>query len=211
MPDLVTVTGPVIGCGGPRGVVRPANSGCAVLGQLIADVTRSPYAAAVTRLVLAPLGMSRSVFPVQPADIGPGAVTGYTVSAVGTFEPAPATVCVLPAAGGLWATAADLVRLGTGWSSLLPAALAREALKPQAARDSGGGSAGLGWFIRARGDTAFVSGAGPDGIASLAIRIRDNRTHLIVASRLILLDSVEDRLLRLWTNPSPHSGRGETR
>ena len=72
VPDLVTVTGPVISCGGPRGVVRPANSGCAVLGQLIADVTGSPYAAAVTRLVLGPLGMSRSAFPAQPADIGPG-------------------------------------------------------------------------------------------------------------------------------------------
>ena len=39
VPDLVTITGPVIGCDGPRGVVRPVNSGCAVLGQLIADVT----------------------------------------------------------------------------------------------------------------------------------------------------------------------------
>jgi CubicO group peptidase (beta-lactamase class C family) len=63
VPDLVTITGPVIGCGGPRGVVRPVNSGLAVLGQLIADVTGLPYAAAVTRLVLRPLGMSRSAFP----------------------------------------------------------------------------------------------------------------------------------------------------
>ena len=130
-------------------------------------------------------------------------MTGYTVTAAGTFEPVPATVCVLQAAGGLWATAADLVRLGTGWSSLLPAALAREALTPQAAPESGGGYAGLGWLIRPRGDTAFLSGAGPDGIASLTIRLRDNRTHLIVASRLVLLDSVDDRLLRSWTNPSP--------
>ena len=211
VPDLVTVTGPVIGGGGPRGVVRPSNVGCAVLGQLIADVTGSPYAVAVTRLVLAPLGMSRSVFPAEPAAIGPRVVTGYTVTAVGAFEPVPAAVCVLQAAGGLWATAADLVRLGTGWSSLLPAALAREALTPQAAPESGTGAVGLGWFIRPRGDTAFVSGAGPDGIASLAIRISDSRAHLIAASRPVLLDSVDDRLLRLWTNPSPHSRKGETR
>ena len=206
VPDLVTVTGPVIGCGGPRGVVRPANSGCAVLGQLIADVTGSPYAAAVTRLVLRPLGMSRSAFPALAADIGPGAVTGHRVTAGGTFEPVPATVCAFPAAGGLWATPADLIRLGTRWSSLLPTALAREALTPQAAPDRGGGSVGLGWLIRPRGDTAFVSGVSPDGIASLTVRIRDNRTHLIMASRLVLLDSVDDLLLRLWTNPSPRSG-----
>jgi len=210
VPDLVTITGPVIGCGGgPRGVVRPVNSGCAVLGQLIADVTGLAYAAAVTRLVLRPLGMSRSAFPDRADDIGPGAVTGYSVTAAGTFEPVPATVCVFQAAGGLWATAADLVRLGTGWSSLLPAALAREALTPQAAAERGGGYAGLGWLIRPRGDTAVISGVSLDGIASLTVRIRDSRTHLIMASRLVLLDSVDDRLLRLWTNPSPRSVTGE--
>jgi hypothetical protein len=115
----------------------------------------------------------------------------------------------LQAVGGLWATVADLVRLGTGWSSLLPAALAREALTPQAAPEHGGGHAGLGWLIRPRGDTALVSGASPDGMASLTVRILDNRTHLIMASRPVLLDSVDDRLLRLWTNPS-HSGRRVT-
>ena len=209
VPDLVTVTGPVIGCGGPRGVLRPANSGCAVLGQLVADVTRLPYAAAVTRLVLRPLGMSDSALPAEAAGIGPRTVAGHSVTAAGTFERVPATVCVFPAAGGLWATPGDLVRLGTGWSSLLPAALAREALTPQAAPEHGGGYAGLGWLIRPRGDTAFVSGTSPDGIASLTVRIRDNRTHLIMASRLVLLDSVDDRLLRLWTNPSPRSGTGE--
>jgi CubicO group peptidase (beta-lactamase class C family) len=201
--EVAAVIGPVVGCGGPRGVVRPTNSGCAVLGQLIADVTGSPYAAAVTSLVLLPLGMSRSAFPASAAGIGPGAVTGYTVTAAGAFEPVPATVCTLQAAGGLWATAADLVRLGTGWSSLLTAELAREALVPQAASESGEGHAGLGWLIRPRGDTAVLGGVGPDGIASLTIRMRDNRTHLTMASRLVLLDSVDDRLLRSWTNPSP--------
>ena len=201
--EVAAVTGPVVGCGGPRGVVRPTNSGCAVLGQLIADVTGTPYADAVTSLVLRPLGMSRSAFPASVTDIGPGAVTGYTVTAAGAFEPVPATVCTLQAAGGLWATAADLVRLGTGWSSLLPAALAREALTPQAASESGDGHAGLGWLIRPRGDTAVLGGLGPDGIAALTIRLRDNRTHLIMASRLVLLDAVDDRMLRLWTNPSP--------
>jgi CubicO group peptidase (beta-lactamase class C family) len=174
-----------------------------VLGQLIADVTGSPYAAAVTSLVLQPLGMSRSAFPASAADIDPDAVTGYTVTAAGAFEPVPATVCTLQAAGGLWAPAADLVRLGTGWSSLLPAELAREALAPAAASANGAGHAGLGWLIRPRGDTAVLGGVGPDGIAALTIRLRDNRTHLIVASRLALLDSVDDRLLRTWTNPSP--------
>jgi CubicO group peptidase (beta-lactamase class C family) len=48
VPDLATLTGLVIACGGTRGVVRPSNGGYAVLGQLITDVTGSPYADAVT-------------------------------------------------------------------------------------------------------------------------------------------------------------------
>ena len=57
VPDLVSVIGPVVTCGGPRGTIRPSNGGYAVLGQLIADVTGAPYREAVTDLVLAPLGM----------------------------------------------------------------------------------------------------------------------------------------------------------
>jgi CubicO group peptidase (beta-lactamase class C family) len=209
VPDLVALTGPVIGCGGPRGEVRPANSGCAVLGQLVADVTGWPYADAATRLVLQPLGMSRSSFPARAADIGPDAVTGYSVTAAGTFEPAPAGVCVMPAAGGLWATAADLVRLGTRWSSLLPAALAREALAPQAPGGRGDGRAGLGWIIRPRGETAFLAGASFDSAASLSVRIRGTLSQLIVTNRAVPVDAIERRMVRSWTNPA-HSGLGET-
>ena len=93
---------------------------------------------------------------------------------------------------------------------MLTAELAREALAPQAASESGEGHAGLGWLIRPRGDTAVLGGWGPDGIAALTIRLRDNRTHLIMASRLVLLDSVDDRLLRSWTNPSPHADSAQS-
>ena len=142
VPDLVSVTGPVVGCSGPRGAVRPSNGGYAVLGQLIADVTGIPYAEAVTRLVLGPLGLAGTSFPALAADLGPDPVTGYTVAASGEFAPVPAVVCVLPAIGGLWCTAAELVRLGTGWSSLLPAELAarggQAADRPDARRAADG-------------------------------------------------------------------------
>ena len=36
---------------------------------------------------------------------------------------------------------------------------------------------------------------------ALAIRIRDNRTHLVLTSRLIPVNSIEARLLQAWTNP----------
>ncbi len=202
VPDLVTLTGPVIGCSGTRGVVRPSNGGYAVLGQLIADVTGAPYAEAVTRLVLEPLGMSSSSFPTRSADLGPDAVTGYDVTPQGTFVPVPARLCTVPAVGGLWATAGDLVRLGARWSSLLPAALAREALTPQAAPGAGGPRAGLGWLLSPRGDVAAHGGAGGGATASLLVRVHDNQVHLTLTNKSTPLDPIANRVLRSWTNPT---------
>jgi CubicO group peptidase (beta-lactamase class C family) len=201
VPDLVRLAGPVIAWGGTRGVVRPSNGGYAVLGELIDDVTGSPYADAVTRLVLEPLGMNDSSFPAGVADLGPDAVTGYNLTTEGTFVRLPAQVCTIPAVGGLWATAADLVRLGSGWSSLLPGTLAREALTPQVAPEPGGRQMGLGWLINPHGDVAMHAGAGPGATASLLVRLRDNQAHVIMTSRLIPIDPIHDRVLRSWTNP----------
>src|SRR6266511_3261720 len=202
VPDLVTLTGPVIACSGTRGVVRPSNGGYAVLGQLVADVTGSPYAEAVTRLVLEPLGMGGSSFPARAADLGSDAVTGYDVTPEGAFAPVPVRICTVPAVGGLWATPADLVRLGAGWLSLLPPALAREALTPQTAPGPRGGRVGLGWLISARGDIAVHGGAGGGATASLLVRIRDNQVHLTLTNKSTPLDPINDRVLRSWTNPT---------
>jgi CubicO group peptidase (beta-lactamase class C family) len=196
VPDLVSVTGPVVACSGPRGAVRPSNGGYAVLGQLIADVTGIPYAEAVTRLVLGPLGLTGPSFPARAADLGPDAVTGYTVDASGAIAAFPAVVCALPAIGGLWCTAAELVRLGTGWSSLLPAELAGEAVRPQTGPMPGGQRMGLGWIISPRGDLAVHAGAAPPASTFLRLHIRTGQVQVILASRLIWLSPLNDRLLR---------------
>jgi CubicO group peptidase (beta-lactamase class C family) len=197
VPELVTLTGPVLACDGPRGVVQPSNGGYAALGQLVADVTGSPYAGAATRLVLEPLGMSASSFPARTADIGPGAVTGYSVTRHGTLAPVTEMISAVPAAGGLWAPPADLVRLAAGWSSLLPAALADEALTPVAA-EPGQGRAGLGWLISPRGDIALHAGAQDGATAAVLVRIRDRHARVILASSLTSLEMVHDRVLRAW-------------
>ncbi len=213
VPDLATLAGPVVPCHGPRGEVRPSNGGYAVLGQLIADVTGTSFAQAVTRLVLDPLGLRDSGFPARMADIGEGAVSGYSVTADGTFVSVPARICTIQAVGGLWSTGADLVRLGTGWPSLLPPALARQALIPRISQAGtrpggtrpGGAGVGLGWLIGAGGATAAHRGMGSDATASLLNRVRDNRTHVVLTSRQITIDTIEDRLRRSWTDPSPES------
>jgi CubicO group peptidase (beta-lactamase class C family) len=195
--DLATLMGPVIGCSGPRGVARPSNGGVAVLGQLIADVTRTPYADAARSLVLDPLGLRDSTFPMTAAGFGPAAVTSYGLTLEGQFQPLPAQICTVQAAAGLWSTGADLVRLGLGWSRLLPESLAHEALTLQV---SEGLTTGLGWLLSPRGDLAVHAGAGPDATALLGLRIHDYRTHVILTSRMIPVNATEARLLRAWTN-----------
>jgi len=205
VPELPGFLGPVIPASGPRGTVHPSNGGIAVLGQLVADVTGMPYADAATRLVLAPLHLDDSWFPARAADLSPDrdprAVTSYQLTVDGIFETIPAQVSTLQAVAGLWSTGADLVRLGLGWSRLLPEALAREALTPQSGPDPGGGRTGLGWLITPRGDVASHAGANLDATAIVTTRIRDQRTHVVLTPRLIPVNSIETRLLRAWTNP----------
>jgi len=46
------------------------------------------------------------------------------------------------------------------------------------------------------------AGAGPDAVALLRSRVRDGRTHVVLTSRMMTVESVDDRLLRAWTNPA---------
>ena len=132
--------------------------------------TGSPYTAAAARLVLEPLQMSDSSFPARWPDTDPDAITGHNVTPEGAFMPEPARICSIPAAGGLWATAADLVRFGLRWSSLLPEALARKALRPQAAGGPGRGQRGLGWLIDHPSGVIGAAGGALGASTSLLIR-----------------------------------------
>ena len=196
VPELAELMGPVISCSGLRGVISPSNGGICVLGQLIADITGQPYAEAATRLVLEPLGMRDSRFPAKAADIGPDAVTGYTATRDGALEPFPARVSTMPAVAGLWSAGADLIRLGTGWSSLLPAALARAALTPQAEPGPAGMGTGLGWLLDGR--TAMHGGAGFEAVTLLRSRVRDRRTYVVLTSRAVSVESLDNSLRRAW-------------
>jgi CubicO group peptidase (beta-lactamase class C family) len=201
VPDLAALTGPVVACSGPRGVFGPSNGGYAVLGQLIADVTASPYPSAVSRLVLEPLGLGSCSFPARVADIGSGGVTGYNLTSDGIFAPVPAQLCTIPAIGGLWTTPADLVRLATGWRRLLPSALARQALTLQAAPEPGRPGPGLGWIIRPGGEIALHGGSAADSTALLVNRVRDSRAQVVLTTRLIAaMGSIDKELQQSWTN-----------
>jgi len=194
--DLVSLVGPVMACSGPRGTVGYSVGGYAALGQLIADVTGRRYQDAAESLVLRPLGMTGSSFPASWPERD--AVTGYQLDDAGRFEPAPAEVCVNPAMGGLWATAADLARFGAAWGSLLPADLAAEAIRPQAPQGNPGPLFGLGWPLHPGGDLAGAVGGAPGTCTSLLIVPGTGRASVVATTRLIptAIEQVNVRLLR---------------
>jgi CubicO group peptidase (beta-lactamase class C family) len=204
-PALEHVAGPVLACTGRRGGFDYSIAGYAALGAVVAERAGEPYQDAAARLVLQPLGMRDSWFPApSPADQAPGnrspaggrAVTGYGVAADGMFTPLPGTVGDLPATGWLWTTAADLVRLGLGWSSLLPRSLSAQALRPHVAQPNGA-QHGLGWILNERTGLAGHSGAGPGTAASLLVSLDGRHACAAMANRQILLDAVAGRALAL--------------
>jgi CubicO group peptidase (beta-lactamase class C family) len=197
--SLASLAGPVMACAGPRGTVRHSNSGYAVLGQLVADVTGSRYEEVAESLVLRPLGLADSFFPAGWPE--QHVVTGYRLDDGGRFRRAPAQICVISAMGGLWSTAADLSRFGATWTSLLPAGLAAEALRPQSASGSAPGPRfGLGWPLRPDGSVAGLVGGGVSGtVASLLIVPGAGRAAATMMSRLIptVVEEINGRLLSL--------------
>jgi CubicO group peptidase (beta-lactamase class C family) len=195
VPDLVSLLGPVVGCHGTRGVVQPSNGGYAVLGQLAADLTGSSYLDTVTRLVLDPLELTGSSLVTEDTDLGQDVVTGYQVTAAGILQPA-VMICTIPAVGGLWATPADLVRLGLGWARLLPTELAREALTAQTPPGPAGRAMGLGWLLSPDGQVGLHAGVGPGATAAL-LHLPGGQVWVIVTNRAVPLDTIIDRLLHL--------------
>jgi CubicO group peptidase (beta-lactamase class C family) len=118
------------------------------------------------------------------------------VAGDGSFEPAPAEVSTLPAAGGLWSTAADLVRFGRGWAALLPGDLAREAIRPQAAQRAGGPEVGLGWLLNRPKDVSGQAGGGPAAASSLIVVPSSGRVSVTMTNRMVPIEPVNARLVR---------------
>jgi len=196
--DVAEVLGPVAGCSGPRGEFAYSDGGYAVLGQLIADRTGTPFAQAATRLVLEPLGMADSWFPTQ-APVPPDAARGYRLDEAGSLAGEPPRVFALQSAGGLWSTGPDLVRFGSGWRTLLPAELAEQALRPQAPQRDVAEETGLGWGLRRAMDVAGQAGAGPGFAASLIMRPSTGRTIATLTNRLFTVLALNVELIRVAT------------
>ena len=207
VPDLAALFGQVLACGGPRRIFRFRPGSYAALGQLVADVTGTAYADAAARLVLRPLGMAASSFPASVAEVGTGVVTGYEV-ADRSLASVPATIWTVPAACGLWTTAADLVRLAAGWSSLLPAGLVRETFRPHTRTGPGEPSVGLGWGVYPDGDRAGTGGLSLGTSAFLLIRRTSGQVQVALTNRHYPMEELAGRVLdAVASGPGIPSGR----
>ncbi|HEV8567152.1 MAG TPA: hypothetical protein VGQ92_08645 [Actinoplanes sp.] len=112
-------------------------------------------------------------------------------------------ICTIPAVGGLWATPADLVRLGLGWTRLLPTELVREALTAQTPPGPTGRAMGLGWLLSPDGEVGLHAGVGAGATAAL-MHLPGGQVRVIVTNRAVPLNTVTDRLLHLLTgHPYP--------
>lgn len=144
----------------PGALWRYAGGGTTVQQLILTDQTGESFPILMSRLVLAPLGMTRSTYeqPLPEARWGEAARAhrGSGITIPGRWHTYPEM-----AAAGLWTTPTDLARwslaIAAAWSgarsSLLPQAVAREMLTPQK------GDYGLGPGLNGAGP-AFSFGHG---------------------------------------------------
>jgi CubicO group peptidase (beta-lactamase class C family) len=198
--DPVELYGEIVGCSGARGTFTYSRGGYAVLGQLVAELTGATYTEAVTRLVLEPLGMGDSSFPAElpkaASDADDGRVRGHRLDEEGTFEREPERHFVFRAAGGLWSTARDLLRLAVGWQRLLTEELAAEALRPQVRAGDRASSIGLGWMLRPDLGFAGHNGHCPGSAVSLILKPGEARAGVVYTNRTVPIERVNAQIMR---------------
>lgn len=85
-----------------------SNHGFAALGQIVEDVTGTPFAAYVREHVFDPIGMARTAF-APSAEMQTHLATGYALGRRG-LRPVRHREIPTPAGGGLYSTAADMAR-----------------------------------------------------------------------------------------------------
>ncbi len=138
-----------------------ANIGYALLGRVIAEVTREPYAEVVRERLLEPLGMTSTTFDAADAR---SRATGMHPTAGGLVTQGEGPPGAFSPMGGLWSTVADLAR----WIDFLESAWA----------DAPEVGALSRWSRREMQRPHIVVGHEPDGSIDsygMGLRITDHR------------------------------------
>jgi CubicO group peptidase (beta-lactamase class C family) len=164
------------------------NSGLLVAGRIIEVVTGQTYRDAMHDLLLGPLGLEQSTFDPQVVLAGPHS-EGHAATADGPrVQHPPFIPRNAEPAGGLSATAADVLRyarfqMGDGAGLLRPETL-RRMQSPQAPPPAAGDRVGFTWFVHTRGTPAFQHTGGTYGQASLLEVLPEQGLALVVLTNL---------------------------
>jgi CubicO group peptidase (beta-lactamase class C family) len=166
---------------------RYSGGGTSIVQQLMMDVTGEAFPALMHALVLNPLGMATSSYRQPlPESHWQEAASGHRTGG----GPVAGQWHIYPemAAAGLWTTPSDLARLAIGIQraaagepgGILSQAMARAALTPQIARETGG-HLGLGFMLSGSEEhRRFGHSGGNEGFRCLLTAYRDGGSGAVV-------------------------------
>ncbi len=185
----------------PRSRYSYSNTGYLLLGRIAELAGREPFAAALERRLITPLGLRHTRY--EPARGGPGMAEGYTPLGLGPVEPAvPEGTGWIGAAGGLWSTPTDLLTwdlaLMTG-QVLSPASFATMST-PRTLSDGRTSGYGCGQSIRDRGPVLVLQhGGAVSGFNARNAFIPSSRSGVVVMANADwaggVLDAIESAVL----------------
>lgn len=185
----------------PRSRYSYSNTGYLLLGRIAEIAGREPFAAALERRLITPLGLRHTRF--EPARGGPGMAEGYSPIGLGPVEPAvPEGQGWIGAAGGLWSTPTDLLAWDLALMSgqvLQPASFAIMST-PRTLTDGRTSGYGCGQSIRDRGPVLVLQhGGAVSGFNARNAFIPSSRSGVVVMANADwaggVLDAVESAVL----------------
>ena len=178
-----------------------SNTGYLLLGRIAEIAGREPFATALERRIIEPLGLRHTRY--EPARGGDGMAEGYTPLGLGGAEPSiPEGQGWIGAAGGLWSTPSDLLAWDLALMEgrvLSPAAFATMRT-PRTLTDGRASGYGCGQSIRDRGSVLVLQhGGAVSGFGARNAFIPSSRSAVAVMANADwaggVLDAIESAVL----------------
>jgi CubicO group peptidase (beta-lactamase class C family)/D-alanyl-D-alanine dipeptidase len=187
----------------PESHLKYSNAAIATVGYLVQRMTGEPFAKAVKRMVLDPIGMQRSSFE-PTAEIKSNLAKGFMWTTDGRVFPAPTFTLGIDPAGALYTTVTDLARfwsaLVSGKSTLQPSTL-DQMLIPQFAKPGATRGYGLGFAIsELDGHRVIGHGGAIYGFATTFFGLPAEKLGVVVVATKDTSNAVTNRIGRTAIN-----------
>jgi D-alanyl-D-alanine carboxypeptidase len=178
-----------------------SNTGYLLLGQIVEHAAAEPFATALERRLIQPLGLSHTRY--EPTRGEPGLAEGYTPLGLGPVElSVPEGEGWIGAAGGLWSTPGDLMvwDLALMDGKVLSPASFQQMTTPRRLADGRSSGYGCGLSIRDRGPVLVLThGGGVSGFGARNAFIPASRSAVVVMANTDwaggVLDTIQEAVL----------------